>query len=65
MKEAGTNETWKAKTGMVICGKFATENAALCDSTFTHNIDFGLLRIMLSMSHGNNGTLTTTGIANT
>eukprot|EP00975_Prorocentrum_lima_P008614 1839830-Prorocentrum_lima.AAC.1 len=50
MKENGTTKTWKAKSGMVICGNFASENQALCESTSAHNVDIGLLRMMPSMT---------------
>eukprot|EP00975_Prorocentrum_lima_P067637 12916043-Prorocentrum_lima.AAC.1 len=32
----------------------------LCDSTLTHNVDIGLLRMLLSLTHGRSETLTTT-----
>eukprot|EP00975_Prorocentrum_lima_P064778 12899580-Prorocentrum_lima.AAC.1 len=64
MKETGTNKTWKAESRTVTCGNFASENQAVCVSTLTHNVDIGLLRMMLSMTSGRNETLTTTDIAN-
>eukprot|EP00975_Prorocentrum_lima_P070526 12932494-Prorocentrum_lima.AAC.1 len=64
MKEAGTTKTCKAKSIMVICGNFAWENHALCDSTSTQKIDIGLLRMTLSTTNGRHETLTTTDIAN-
>eukprot|EP00975_Prorocentrum_lima_P043990 9225823-Prorocentrum_lima.AAC.1 len=45
---------------MVVLGDFASENQALCESTSTHNVDIGLLRMM---TNGRNETLTTTDIA--
>eukprot|EP00975_Prorocentrum_lima_P025109 5272117-Prorocentrum_lima.AAC.1 len=42
----------------------SSENQALRESTSTHNVDIGLLRMMLSMTNGRNATLTTTDIAN-
>eukprot|EP00975_Prorocentrum_lima_P033307 6988373-Prorocentrum_lima.AAC.1 len=64
MKETGPTKTWKAKSRMAICGNFASENQALCESASTHNVDIGLLRMMLSMTKDRNETLTTTDIAN-
>eukprot|EP00975_Prorocentrum_lima_P055633 11664034-Prorocentrum_lima.AAC.1 len=64
MKEIGATKTWKAKSRMVMCGNFASENLALCESTSAHNVDIGLLRMMLSMTNSRNETLTTTDIAN-
>eukprot|EP00975_Prorocentrum_lima_P011116 2361542-Prorocentrum_lima.AAC.1 len=54
MKKTGTHKTWTANSRMVICGGFAPENQALCDSTSTQNVDIGLLRMMLSMTNGRN-----------
>eukprot|EP00975_Prorocentrum_lima_P012379 2623859-Prorocentrum_lima.AAC.1 len=50
MKETGTTKTWKAKTHMVICGIFASESQALCDSTSTQNVDIGLLLSLIHIS---------------
>eukprot|EP00975_Prorocentrum_lima_P052475 11000272-Prorocentrum_lima.AAC.1 len=49
---------------MVTGGNFASENPASCDSTSSHNVDIGLLRMMLSMANGRNETSTTTDKAN-
>eukprot|EP00975_Prorocentrum_lima_P002035 442142-Prorocentrum_lima.AAC.1 len=49
MRETETIKTWKAKSGMVICGNSASKNQALCESTSTHNVDIGHLRMMLGM----------------
>eukprot|EP00975_Prorocentrum_lima_P049944 10454736-Prorocentrum_lima.AAC.1 len=35
----------------------------LCDSTSTQHVDIGLLRMLLSLTHGRSETLTTTDIA--
>eukprot|EP00975_Prorocentrum_lima_P056841 11925558-Prorocentrum_lima.AAC.1 len=48
---------------MVLCGNFATSHDMLCDSTSTHNVDIGLLRMHLSCTNGRSETLTTTDIA--
>eukprot|EP00975_Prorocentrum_lima_P068516 12921158-Prorocentrum_lima.AAC.1 len=64
MKETGTTKTGKAKSRMVICGNFASESQAWCESTSTHNVHLGLLGMMLSMTDGRNETLTTVDIAN-
>eukprot|EP00975_Prorocentrum_lima_P003969 864699-Prorocentrum_lima.AAC.1 len=39
MKETGTNKTWKAKSRIVMCGTFASENEVFCDSASTQNVE--------------------------
>eukprot|EP00975_Prorocentrum_lima_P003341 735645-Prorocentrum_lima.AAC.1 len=60
MKEGNTTKTWKARSRMVICGKFAIDNERLCESTSTHHVDIGLLRMVLSLTNGRAETITTT-----
>eukprot|EP00975_Prorocentrum_lima_P061080 12807612-Prorocentrum_lima.AAC.1 len=48
---------------MATCGHFASDNQPLYETTSTHNVDVGLLRIMMRMTNGRNETLTTIGIA--
>eukprot|EP00975_Prorocentrum_lima_P045192 9465892-Prorocentrum_lima.AAC.1 len=57
MKDARTTKTWKAKSRIAMCGNFASENQAVCESTSTHNVGIGLLRMMMSMTNGRNVTL--------
>eukprot|EP00975_Prorocentrum_lima_P042769 8982155-Prorocentrum_lima.AAC.1 len=63
MKESKTTQTWKAKRRMVMCGKFATDTERLCDSTSTHKVDIGLLRMVLGLTNGRVETITTTDIS--
>eukprot|EP00975_Prorocentrum_lima_P035081 7373054-Prorocentrum_lima.AAC.1 len=63
MKYINTTKTWKAKSRMVICGHLATGTEKLCESTSTHNVDIGLLRMLLSLTNGKVETVTTTDIS--
>eukprot|EP00971_Amphidinium_carterae_P065543 1298839-Amphidinium_carterae.1 len=45
-KETGQRKTWKAKSRMVICGNFSTEQ--LIDDLSTQNVDIGVLRMLLA-----------------
>eukprot|EP00975_Prorocentrum_lima_P066850 12911577-Prorocentrum_lima.AAC.1 len=63
MKDSNTTKAWKAKSRMVMCGKFATDADRLCDSTSTQNVDIGLLRMLLSLTNCRVETITTTDIS--
>eukprot|EP00975_Prorocentrum_lima_P056142 11772606-Prorocentrum_lima.AAC.1 len=52
MKEGNVTKTWEAKRRMVIWGTFATDTEQLCESTSTHNVDIGLLSMILSLTNG-------------